>query len=68
MTKNEKKKAFKASMTEEQKTMLQENKEMRKQKRNEFKTGASEEQKQQMKQNRENIQGENARQAKGMKN
>jgi hypothetical protein len=54
LTPNESRKTFQASLTEQQRNMLSETQEMRRQRRNEFRNTTSEEQKQQMRQSREN--------------
>ena len=65
MTRNEKRRAFRASLTEQQREMLRENHETRRQQKNELQNAASEEQQQQMRQNRENTQTSTGRQTRG---
>ena len=52
-------------MTEDQKNMIRENQETRKQQRSEFRNNATEEQQQQMQQNRDNTGSETGKHMKG---
>lgn len=56
MNQNQKRNALNSCLTEEQRNMLRENMEMRKQQRNEFRYAACDEQQQQMRQNQESTQ------------
>jgi len=65
MTQNERRNAFRASLSEEQKAMLRANEEMRKQQRMQLHDSASEEQEQQTRENRENTRTQTGRQSGG---